>query len=57
MKYVITQEQKNFLMTAFGEVKASISFQPLLLLNQLEALPEEDKNIEPTGGWKDNERA
>jgi hypothetical protein len=39
-KYVITEEQRNLLLNAFGRVVGEISFQPLLVLNQLKEVEE-----------------
>ena len=39
-QYILTEEQRILLMNAFSQVIAQMSFQPLLLLNQL---PEAEK--------------
>lgn len=46
MKYIITEEERQFVMNALGNVVANVSFKPLLVLNQLpiyEELKEEPK--------------
>lgn len=40
--YQLTKEQRDFLITALAEVPAKISFQALVMLNQLKEIPKDE---------------